>query len=63
MAAETSVRLAYLEALEEERFPDLPTAAVIVRGYLAAFLATLGLEAGPSVADYVQRFQRWQGKA
>ncbi|WP_306599897.1 RodZ family helix-turn-helix domain-containing protein [Geothrix sp. 21YS21S-2] len=63
MAAETNVRLAYLEALEEERFRDLPSAAVIVRGYLTAYLAALGLGAGATVADYALRFQRWQGKA
>ncbi len=62
MAAETNVRGAYLEALEEERFRDLPSAAVIVRGYLTAYLAALGLDPGTTVADYAQRFQGWRGK-
>jgi hypothetical protein len=57
MAAETSVRLAYLTALEEERFGELPAAAVIVRGYLTAYLAALGLEAPAAVAEYVRRGQ------
>ena len=62
MANETSVRQMYLEALEEERFRDLPSAAVIVRGYLTACFAALGMSAEASVADYVGRYQRWQGK-
>jgi hypothetical protein len=62
LAAETSVRLSYLEALEEERFQDLPSAAVIVRGYLTACFAALGMSADASVADYVRRYQHWQGR-
>jgi hypothetical protein len=62
LGAETSVRLHYLEALEEERFADLPSPPVIVRGYLAAYLAALGLEAEATLNDYVKRFQKWQGK-
>jgi len=62
MGAETSVRPTYLAALEEERFLDLPSAAVIVRGYLTAYLAALGVASDASVASYVQRFQRWQAK-
>lgn len=62
LAAETSVRRSYLEALEEERFRDLPSAAVIVRGYLTAYLAALGAASDASVADYSRRFQAWQGK-
>lgn len=62
MAAETNVRVTYLEALEEERYRDLPSAGVIVRGYLTAYLAALGLNAEASVADYVLRYQRWHGK-
>ncbi|BDU73614.1 helix-turn-helix domain-containing protein [Mesoterricola silvestris] len=63
MAGETHVRISYLQALEEESFLDLPSAAVIVRGYLTAYFAALGQDPGGTVADYVQRFQRWQGKA
>lgn len=63
LAAETSVRAAYLEALEDERFRDLPGAAVIVRGYLTAWFAALGMDGERSVADYVRRFQAWHGKS
>jgi hypothetical protein len=62
LASETSVRRSYLEALEEERFPDLPSAAVIVRGYLTAYLSALGAPSEATVQDYVRRFQARQGK-
>ena len=57
LAAETSVRQAFLAALEEERFNDLPAAAVIVRGYLTAYLAALGMDSEATVIDYVRRCQ------
>ncbi|GEM_PF-1287342 len=63
LASETSIRLAYLEALEEERFRDLPSAPVIVRGYLTAYLAALGVGGEATITGYVHRFQMWQGKA
>jgi len=63
MAADTSVRLVYLEALEEERFKDLPSAQVIVRGYLSAYLSALGMDPEATLTDYLGRFQRWQGKS
>jgi hypothetical protein len=62
LGAETNVRPQYLEALEDERFADLPSPPVVVRGYLTAYLAALGLEAGATVGDYVNRFQRWQAR-
>ena len=62
LVAETSIRPNYLEALEEERFQDLPSAPVIVRGYLTAYLAVLGFASEASVVDYGLRFQRWRGK-
>jgi hypothetical protein len=62
MASETNVRAAYLDALEQERFRDLPSAGVIVRGYLTAYLAALSVDSPGTVAEYVLRYQRWQGK-
>jgi len=62
MATETSVRQTCVEALEEERYRDLPSAAVIVRGYVTAYLSALGRTDDATVADYVRRFQAWQGK-
>ena len=60
LAAQTHVRPAFLEALEAERFGDLPPASVNVRGFLAAYLTELGLPVETIVAGYMQRFQRWQ---
>jgi len=59
IAAETHVRPAFLSALEEERFQDLPLGAVQVRGYLTAYLGTLGLCAATLVPPYLARFQAW----
>lgn len=61
LALETSVRLAFLEALEEERFGDLPGPPVIVRGYLTAYLSALGITSEGSVADYLRRARGGRG--
>lgn len=60
VAAKTNIRPDYLTALEEERFLDLPLAAVNIRGFLTAFLKALGLPAEPFVPAYMQRYQAWQ---
>jgi curved DNA-binding protein CbpA len=62
IAAQTHVRREFLAALEEERFADLPHAAVNVRGFLTAYVTELGLPAEALVAAYMQRFQQWQGQ-
>ncbi|BDU77472.1 helix-turn-helix domain-containing protein [Mesoterricola sediminis] len=62
LAQETSIRIPFLAALEAERFQDLPGAAVIVRGYLTAYLAALGVDAEATVADYARRCQAAQGR-
>jgi hypothetical protein len=60
VASQTHVRVEYLNALEEERFWDLPPAAVNVRGFLSAFATEIGLPAEEVVPLYMQRFQQWQ---
>jgi len=60
LASETHVREDFLKALEEERFADLPHAAVNVRGFLAAYVTELGLPTEAIVAGYMQRYQAWQ---
>ncbi len=60
LASETHVREDFLKALEEERFADLPHAAVNVRGFLAAYVTELGLPTETIVAGYMQRYQAWQ---
>ena len=59
VAAQTHIRPEYLSALEEERFADLPLAAVNIRGFLTAFVKDLGLAAEPFVPAYMQRYQYW----
>ena len=62
VAAETNVRREYLSALEDERFEQLRLATVNVRGYLTAFVNTIGLPADDVVPAYMERFIRWQAR-
>ena len=62
VAAQTHVRVEHLSALEEERFWDLPVAAVNVRGFLSAYATAIGLPAESVVPPYMQRFQQWQAR-
>ncbi|HWQ08499.1 MAG TPA: helix-turn-helix transcriptional regulator [Holophaga sp.] len=60
VTSQVHIRPEYLRALEEERFADLPPAAVNVRGFLTAYAAELGLRVEDVVPDYMARFQQWQ---
>lgn len=62
VASRTHVRVEYLSAMEEERFWDLPLAAVNVRGFLSAYVTEIGLPADDVVPLYMQRFQQWQAR-
>lgn len=62
VAAQTHVRVEYLSALEDERFWDLPLAAVNVRGFLTAYATEIGLPADEVVPPYMQRYQQWQAQ-
>lgn len=62
VAAQTHIRLEHLQALEEERFWDLPPAAVNVRGFLSAYAAEVGLPVDDVVPPYMERFQKWQAR-
>jgi hypothetical protein len=62
VVAETNVRQDYLSALEEERYEDLPSASVYVRGYLTAYLAAIGQMDEQVVSDYMQRHRQWQAR-
>ena len=62
VASRTHVRAEHLRALEEERYWDLPPAAVNVRGFLAAYLAELGLPVDEIAAPYMERFQAWRAR-
>jgi hypothetical protein len=62
VASQTHVRAEYLSALEEERFWDLPPAAVNVRGFLSAYATEIGLPAEEVVPMYMSRFLQWQAR-
>jgi curved DNA-binding protein CbpA len=52
----TRIKPAYLSALEEERFRDLP-APVYVRGFVTAYARCVGLDPRSVVAAYMARVQ------
>ncbi len=60
VSAQTHVRPEILRALEEERYWELPPAAVNVRGFLSAYAAEIGLPVDAVVNPYMERFLRWQ---
>lgn len=62
IASQTHVRREYLQALEEERYADLPHAAVNVRGFLGAYVIELGLPTEAVVHGYMQRYLQWQAR-
>lgn len=62
VAARTHIRQDYLRALEEERFADLPLAAVNIRGFLTAFVQDLNLAAEPFIPAYMRRYQDWRAQ-
>ena len=58
IAEKSKIRPSHLQALEEERFADLP-AAVFVRGFLREYARSLGLPAGDITRLYMKRYQDW----
>lgn len=62
VASQTHVRIEHLSALEEDRYWDLPPAAVNVRGFLSAYALELGLPVDEVVSAYMERFQKWQAR-
>jgi hypothetical protein len=55
VAAETHIRMGYLQALEEERFAVLP-APVYARAFLRTYAEYVGLDGERFVAEYNSRF-------
>jgi cytoskeleton protein RodZ len=55
VAAETQIRMRYLQALEDERFELLP-GSVYAKGFLRAYADYLGLESQLFVDEYNARF-------
>ena len=62
VSSRTHVRSEILSALEEDRFWDLPPAAVNVRGFLSAYAVEIGVPADEVVPPYMERFQKWQSR-
>ena len=59
IAEKTKIRRTYLQAIEEERFGDLP-AAVFVRGFIREYARSLGLPGDEVVRQYMKRHRDWQ---
>jgi hypothetical protein len=62
VSSQTHIRMEHLQALEEERFWDLPPASVNVRGFLSAYASEIGLPVEEVVPPYMERFQKWQAR-
>jgi cytoskeletal protein RodZ len=58
IAEKTKIRRAYLQAIEEERFGELP-APVFVRGFLREYARCLGLPGEEVTRLYMRRYQDW----
>jgi flagellar biosynthesis protein FlhG len=58
ISARTKIRTTHLQALEEERFGDLPP-AVFVRGFLKQYAACLGLPGDDITRLYMERYEEW----
>jgi flagellar biosynthesis protein FlhG len=58
IAEKTKIRPSHLQAIEEERFAELP-AAVFVRGFLKEYARCLGLSGDALVHSYMKRYQDW----
>jgi cytoskeletal protein RodZ len=53
------VRPSHLDAIEKERFADLP-APVFIRGFLREYSRCLGLPVDEVTRLYMQRYQDWR---
>ena len=58
VSQKTKVGLSYLQAIEDDAFPELP-APVYVRGFVTEFAKFLGLDAGHVSRTYVKRYRRF----
>jgi len=56
IALVTKISAAYLECIEEEKFPELP-ADVYVRGFVAAYARCVGVDPERAAHSYMQRVQ------
>ena len=59
VAEKINIRKTYILAIENERFQDLPDAAVYVRGFVRAYLQFLGVKEEPALESYMRRYRNW----
>ena len=57
----TKISPTYLRFIEEEQFADLPD-SVYVRGFVAAYANSVGLEGKEVAASYMKRFDKGHGE-
>ena len=59
MSDKTKITLPILQALEEERFTDVPSARVYVRGFVRCVARELNVDMDQASKTYVPRWERW----
>lgn len=59
MADKTKITAPILAALEEERFVDVPSARVYVRGFVRCVARELNVDMDQVAKTYVPRWERW----
>jgi cytoskeleton protein RodZ len=55
----TKIRVHQIEAIEDNRFPDLPV-PVFLRGFLKAYARCLELNPEEVVGDYMDSYESWR---
>ena len=59
IAEKTKISVAVLQALEDERYEDMPSARVYVRGFVRCLAEEIGLDKDQVSQSYVPRWERW----
>jgi len=59
IAEKTKISVAVLQALEEERYEDMPSARVYVRGFVRCLAEEIGLDKDQVSQSYVPRWEQW----
>ena len=57
----TKIRVHQIQAIEDERYPDLPV-PVFLRGFLRAYALCLDLDPDEVVRDYMDAYDAWSRK-
>ncbi len=59
ISEKTKISVATLQALEEERYEDMPSARVYVRGFVRCLAEEIGLDKDQVAQSYLPRWERW----